>query len=157
MRRAYTENPPVPLDGVEEALRTLRADGVKVGLTTGFSREIADLIFSAMGWRIGDQFDTTATGDEVAAGRPEPFMIQQVMATTGVTDPAQVISVGDTASDVVSAQRAGVTSVGVLTGHLDRETSSGSALTGCWTPPRTCPLSLPAPTDGDGTGSGVAG
>ncbi|WIM70281.1 phosphonatase-like hydrolase [Corynebacterium suedekumii] len=120
LRRAYTENPPVPLDGVEEALRTLRADGVKVGLTTGFSREIADLIFSAMGWRIGDQFDTTATGDEVAAGRPEPFMIQQVMATTGVTDPAQVVSVGDTASDVVSAQRAGVISVGVLTGHLDR-------------------------------------
>lgn len=57
----------------------------------------------------------------MSAGRPEPFLIQQVMARLGVEDPAAVISVGDTAADVASAQRAGVTAVGVLTGHLTRE------------------------------------
>lgn len=115
LRRTYTEAPPTPLPGVEDALTKLRADGVHVVLTTGFSREIADIILNAMGWDI-----PSVTSDEVEAGRPEPFLIQRAMEMTGVTDPAQVISTGDTAADVRSAQAAGVTSVGVLSGHLTR-------------------------------------
>lgn len=118
LRRTYTDNPPTPLPGVEDALRTLRSRGVKVGLTTGFSREIVDLILDAMGWKVGETVDATAAGDEVEAGRPEPHLIRAIMAATGVTDPAAVISAGDTAADVRSAQAAGVTSVGVLTGHV---------------------------------------
>ncbi|WIM67118.1 HAD hydrolase-like protein [Corynebacterium breve] len=121
LRRTYTENPPVPLHGVEDALRGLRNRGVKVALTTGFSREIADIILGAMGWEVGTTIDASCTGDEVSMGRPEPFMIQDVMRQTGITDPADVISAGDTAADIESARRAGVTSVGVLTGHLTSE------------------------------------
>ncbi|AGF73115.1 HAD-IA family hydrolase [Corynebacterium halotolerans] len=117
LRRTYTENPPVALDGVPEALDALRDRGITVALTTGFSREIADLIIDALGWDIG----YSAAGDEVAAGRPEPDMIFRVMSEAGISDPAEVISCGDTEADVVSARRAGVTSVGVLTGHLSRE------------------------------------
>ncbi|MCY1159871.1 MAG: family hydrolase [Citricoccus sp.] len=120
LRRTYTENPPVPLDGIETALRELRKRGVKIGLTTGFSREIADLILESLGWSDGEIIDTSVTGDEVPAGRPEPFLIQKAMADMGVEDTAAVISAGDTASDIESARRAGVTSIGVLTGHLTR-------------------------------------
>lgn len=121
LRRTYTENPPRPLPGVEEALATLREQGIKVALTTGFAREIADLIFASMGWRKGEIFDASSCGDEVAAGRPAPDMIQTVMAELDVDDTAAVVSVGDTSADVQSALRAGVTSIGVLTGHLSRE------------------------------------
>lgn len=121
LRRTYTENPPVPLDGVEEMLVTLRESGVQIGLTTGFSREIVDLILESMGWTVRETVDTVAAGDEVEAGRPEPFLIRRVMSGLGVTDPETVISVGDTSADVESARRAGVTSVGVLTGHVTRE------------------------------------
>lgn len=121
LRSTYTENPPVPLDGVEEMLVTLRESGVQIGLTTGFSREIVDLILESMGWTVGETVDTVAAGDEVEAGRPEPFLIRRVMSDLGVTDPETVISVGDTSADVESARRAGVTSVGVLTGHVTRE------------------------------------
>lgn len=125
LRRTYTENPPTPLPGVEDALRELRSQGVSVALTTGFSREITDLILGALGWDDGDVVDVSVAGDQVPAGRPEPFMIQRAMSELGVTDPAEVVSTGDTSSDVVSAQRAGVTSVGVLTGHLTREDFEG--------------------------------
>lgn len=120
LRRTYTENPPQPLPGVENALAALRGRGIKVALTTGFSREIADLILSAMGWEPGKTFDASSCGDEVRDGRPEPDMIFKVMENLGIDDPATVVSVGDTAADVQSALRAGVTSVGVLTGHLTR-------------------------------------
>ena len=125
LRRTYTDNPPTPLPGVEEALASLRSQGIKVALTTGFSREIADLILSAMGWEQGRTFDASSCGDEVPAGRPEPYMIQKVMEVLAVDAPATVISAGDTAADVRSAQAAGVTSVGVLTGHLTREDFTG--------------------------------
>ena len=121
LRQTYTDNPPRPLPGIEEALATLRDQGIKVALTTGFAREIADLILDSMGWHKGATFDASSCGDEVEAGRPAPDMIETVMAELGVTDRAAVISVGDTSADVVSALRAGVTSVGVLTGHLSRE------------------------------------
>lgn len=125
LTRTYTENPPVPLTGVPEALAALRAAGVKVGLTTGFSRDIADLILERMGWGVGSDpassvVDAVVTGDEVAEGRPAPFMIQRVMELTGVTDPSEVVSGGDTVVDVESARRAGVLAIGVLTGKLDR-------------------------------------
>ncbi|GAA1856998.1 phosphonatase-like hydrolase [Brevibacterium marinum] len=121
LRRTYTENPPRSLPGVEEALATLRERGIRIGLTTGFAREIADLIFASMGWRKGATFDASSCGDEVEAGRPAPDMIQTVMAELDVDDTAAVVSVGDTSADVQSALRAGVTSICVLTGHLSRE------------------------------------
>jgi phosphonatase-like hydrolase len=114
----YTQHPPVPLPGVEDALRTLHDRGIRTALTTGFSREITDLILGTLGWVDNGLIDATAAGDEVPAGRPEPHLIRAVMAKVGVSDPDAVVSVGDTASDVRSAQAAGVTSVGVLTGHL---------------------------------------
>ncbi|VXB82192.1 HAD-IA family hydrolase [Citricoccus sp. K5] len=120
LRRTYTEHPPVPLAGVEQALRDLKARGVRIGLTTGFSREITDLILDAIGWSGSDLIDLSVAGDEVPAGRPEPFLIQAVMERLEVSEAAAVISAGDTAADVESARRAGVTSVGVLTGHLSR-------------------------------------
>ncbi|WP_394280788.1 HAD hydrolase-like protein [Corynebacterium sp.] len=120
LRNTYTNNPPTPLPGVEDTLRELRSRGVKVALTTGFSREITDIILSAMGWD-STLIDESCAGDEVEEGRPEPFMIQEVMKKLDITDTADVISSGDTAADVESAKRAGVTSVGVLTGHLTKE------------------------------------
>lgn len=73
-----------------------------------------------MGWDNGI-IDTVVAGDEVEHGRPKPDQILAVMEKLGITDKSVVISSGDTEADVRSAQAAGVTSVGVLTGHLTRE------------------------------------
>lgn len=119
LRSTYSEQPPVAIEGVEQALAELRANGIKVGLTTGFSREIADIILAAMGWGVGINLDASVTADQVSGGRPAPDMIFKVMEQTGVSEKSQVISVGDTAADIRSAQAAGVAAVGVLSGHLN--------------------------------------
>lgn len=120
LARTYKENPPTPLPGIENMLKALHDKGIKIGLTTGFAREIVDIIISSMGWDNGI-INTVVTGDEVEHGRPEPDQILAVMEKLGVNDKSAVISSGDTEADVRSAQAAGVTSVGVLTGHLTRE------------------------------------
>lgn len=117
LRRSYQAHPPKAMPGIEELFKNLHERGVKVALTTGFSREITDLILEALGWD-SRVVDATVAGDEVAEGRPAPLLIQRVMIETGVNDASKVISSGDTEADVVSAKRAGVASVGVLTGSM---------------------------------------
>lgn len=119
----YDANPPVALEGVEEAFRDLRSKGVKVALTTGFSRDVAEPLLERLGWSVHDDnlLDAVVCSDEVAAGRPAPHMIHRAMELTGVQDVRAVIAAGDTVNDLAAANYAGVTAVGVLTGKLDRE------------------------------------
>ncbi len=104
----YAANPPVALPGVEDALRALKARGIKVELTTGFSRDVAVPIL-------------LVTSDEVAAGRPAPYMIHRVMEVTGVHDVRSVVAGGDTVVDLLAARHAGVKGLGVLTAALGRD------------------------------------
>lgn len=119
----YQENPPVALPGVVEALQHLAASGTKIALTTGFSRDVADIILDGLGWKVGpgELLDAVVAGDETAAGRPAPYMIHRAMELTGVRDVATVVAAGDTANDLLAAHHAGVNGIGVLTGKLGRE------------------------------------
>jgi phosphonatase-like hydrolase len=119
----YGANAPVPVDGVEEALRALKSAGVKVALTTGFSRDIAEPLLATLGWKVGDGelLDAVVTSDEVPRGRPAPHMIHRAMERTGVLRVSSVLAAGDTVNDLQAAANAGVTGVGVLTGKLGAE------------------------------------
>ncbi|MDR6437088.1 phosphonatase-like hydrolase [Paenarthrobacter nicotinovorans] len=123
----YDANPPVALEGVEDAFRELRRQGVKVALTTGFSRDVAEPLLARLGWSVDDDnlLDAVVCSDEVAAGRPAPHMIHRAMELTGVQDVRAVLAAGDTVNDLAAANNAGVTAVGVLTGKLGREDLAG--------------------------------
>ena len=126
----YEQNPPVALDGVEDAFRELRSRGVKIALTTGFSRDVAESLLARLGWGLagsgkgpddGIRLDAVVCSDDVAAGRPAPHMIHRAMELAGVADVREVLAAGDTTNDLKAAINAGVTAVGVLTGKLGRE------------------------------------
>ena len=123
LAQRYAANPPVALPGVEDALLILKSRGIKIGLTTGFSRDIATPILETLGWAIGagQLLDAVVTSDEVAAGRPAPYMIHRVMEATGVHDVRSVVAGGDTVVDLLAARNAGINGLGVLTGALGRE------------------------------------
>lgn len=118
----YEQNPPVALPGVAAAFEKLSAQGVKIALTTGFSRDVASAILPQLGWAVGEGelLDAVVTADEVAAGRPAPYMIHRVMELTGIRDVRKVLAAGDTVNDLQAAKNAGVIAVGVLTGELGR-------------------------------------
>ncbi len=119
----YAASAPVPLEGVEDALRALKSSGIKVALTTGFSRDVADPLLATLGWRVGDTelLDAVVTSDEVPRGRPAPHMIHRAMERTGVLAVSAVLAAGDTVNDLQAAANAGVFGVGVLTGKLGAE------------------------------------
>ncbi|SDP02393.1 phosphonatase-like hydrolase [Mucilaginibacter sp. OK268] len=123
MIRFYQYEPGIePLPHAEETLAALRAAGVKVGINTGFSRDIADTIVTRLQWREKGLIDYVVGSDEVELGRPHPYMIQKMMLEAGITDPLQVVKVGDTEVDVREGQNVGCKYViAVTTGAFTRE------------------------------------
>jgi len=122
----------VPAEGALEIFSFLRSNGIKIGLTTGFYREVTDIILSRLGWDKGlDELykgdetsiiDVSVTSDQVAAGRPAPEMILRAMQLCGIEDPKQVINIGDTPSDIESGNNAKcLLSLGVTNGTHTRE------------------------------------
>jgi phosphonatase-like hydrolase len=115
---AYKDVRPIP--GVEEAMRTMRGDGLLLATTTGFGRELNAAIFKRLGW--GDQFAASITSDDVADGRPAPFMIFHAMEAAHVENVAEVVAVGDTPLDLQAANNAAVRGViGVYSGAATQE------------------------------------
>ncbi|WP_349828150.1 phosphonatase-like hydrolase [Brevibacterium litoralis] len=142
LHESYAATPPRALAGVEEALVTLRTAGIRVALTTGFDTEVATAVLKVLGWEVtgesegrgasgaGVVIDALVCSDQVAAGRPAPYMIHRAMERTGVRDVARVLVAGDTVVDAQAGRAAGAAYViGVLTGKLDREGFAGTGAT----------------------------
>ena len=109
------------MDGAALAFRALRAQGVRVALTTGFDRDITALLLGALGWTDG-HVDAVVCGDDVTQGRPAPYLIFRAMEATGATSVHKVATVGDTTLDLQAGYHAGVRwNIGVLSGAHDRE------------------------------------
>lgn len=109
-----------PIKGAEKAIATLREAGVKVALTTGFSRATQHRLLDVLGW--ADVADLTLSPEEVGRGRPYPDLVLRAVIDLEIDDVGAVAVLGDTSSDIVSGLRAGARIVaGTLTGAHDRQ------------------------------------
>ena len=108
------------MEGAPETIAALRAHGIKVALNTGFDADVTRLLLDALGWS-GGALDAVVCGDDVAAGRPAPYLIFHAMEKTRTTSVVAVAAVGDTALDLQAGANAGVRwNLGVLGGAHDR-------------------------------------
>lgn len=111
-----------PLPHVENVFHSLKERNIKVGLNTGFSKEITEVIVKRLGWVKNHLVDFVVSSNEVEAGRPHPFMIRNMMQKAGITDSQKVVKVGDTEVDIAEGKNAGcLYSIGVTTGAFTRE------------------------------------
>lgn len=118
MIRFYETSPDIrEINGTSAVFRTLKEQGIKVGIDTGFSRDITDIIINRLGWQEQGLLDVTVASDEVVQGRPAPDMVYRAMELTGITDVKTVVKVGDTPVDILEGCNAGCGMVvGVLSG-----------------------------------------
>jgi phosphoglycolate phosphatase len=111
----------VPIEGAEDLFKYLRAKGIAVTLTTGFSRTTLDTLLNQLGWK--DLIDLSVTPGEAGRGRPHPDMLNMALEVLGITNPSHVIVCGDTAADMQAAVSFGASqAIGVLTGAHDQQT-----------------------------------
>lgn len=123
MLRFYQEDPSVrEIAGTSQTFSRLKQAGIKVGLDTGFSRDIVDLLLNRLGWAAQGLVDASVASDEVPRGRPHPDMIHHLMSHLGVEAPDRVAKVGDTPADLQKGHNAGCGLViGVTQGTHTRE------------------------------------
>ena len=104
-----------PISKVVETIDTLREQGIKIGSTTGYTRQMMDIVIPAaeeQGYRV----DNCVTSDGLPAGRPYPYMIYKNMCDLAVPSRLSVLKYGDTISDIREGVNAGVWTVGVILG-----------------------------------------
>lgn len=70
----YTE----PIPGVVEVIAKLRAQGIKIGSTTGYTQKMMDVVIPAAEKK-GYRIDNCVTSDNLPGGRPKPYMIYRNM------------------------------------------------------------------------------
>lgn len=119
----------VALPGAAATVRTLRAAGVRVCFTTGFSPAIRDRVLAAVGWS-GLADLALSPADVGGRGRPFPDLVLAAVLRLGIDDVAAVAVAGDTANDIEAGRRAGASIVaGVLTGAHDEATLRAAGAT----------------------------
>jgi phosphonatase-like hydrolase len=123
MMTYYRDTPGIAfMDDAEEVFAELHNLGIKVGLDTGFSRDITEVILQRVGWKNTSLIDITICSDEVKRGRPFPDMIKEMMDKFGIKDPKEVIKIGDTEVDINQGHNSGcLMCIGVTTGAFTKE------------------------------------
>jgi phosphonoacetaldehyde hydrolase len=98
--------------GVPSMIEMLRSHGLRIGSTTGYARPMLEqLIRRAAGQ--GYRSEIALCPDDVAAGRPYPWMCLQLAIIFKLRATAYAVKIGDTASDMEEGRNAGMWSVGV--------------------------------------------
>jgi len=106
------------IPGVVEAVQRFRRRGLKIGSTTGYTREMLDVLVEASR-KAGYDPDCSLSPGDVGAGRPHPFMIYEAAVRMQVYPLEAIVKIGDTPVDIDEGLNAGAWSVGVAaTGNM---------------------------------------
>lgn len=104
-------------DGIPAALTALQERGARLGVLS--NKPHALTLATVAGLGIADRFRAIRGQQEGVPPKPDPTAALELAAALGAT-PARLLYVGDTATDMETARRAGFASVGVLWGFRDR-------------------------------------
>jgi phosphonoacetaldehyde hydrolase len=100
------------IPGTLEAIAKFRQRGLKIGSTTGYTREMMDILLAEAKTR-GYEPDSTVCAADVPAGRPSPYMVLQNMINLQVYPPEAVVKVDDTLPGIEEGLNAGMWSIGL--------------------------------------------
>lgn len=100
------------IPGTLDAVADFRARGLKIGSTTGYTREMMGLLQSEAAKR-GYVPDSTVCATDVPEGRPAPFMCLQNMINLRVYPPEAIVKVDDTLPGIEEGLNAGMWTIGL--------------------------------------------
>jgi phosphonoacetaldehyde hydrolase len=98
--------------GAVDMVRELRQRGLKIGSTTGYTREIMAKVLPRAA-AAGYEPDNLVCAGDLAEGRPSPLMMYRTMADLGVYPPSAIVKVDDTTPGIAEGLAAGTWTVGV--------------------------------------------
>ena len=113
--KAHIADHSYPFDGLEKALDTLAARGVKLAICTNKLESLSRELVDALGWN--DRFVSLVGGDTLPVRKPDPAPLFEAIARAG---GGRAAFVGDSITDTDTARAAGIRCVAVTFGFSDR-------------------------------------
>jgi phosphonoacetaldehyde hydrolase len=107
LQRAVLKEHAQVIDGAVEALAAFRARGLAIGSSTGYTRELMDVVMPAAE-RQGLRVDAMLCASDVKEGRPAPFMCFLNAIRLGAWPMWSMVKIGDTIADVEEGRNAGM-------------------------------------------------
>jgi phosphonoacetaldehyde hydrolase len=100
------------IEGVPDAVARMRSRGLAIGSTTGYTRDMLDVVAAAARTQ-GYAPDVALCPSDAGGGRPMPWMMYTAAVRLRVYPMWAIVKVGDTASDIEEGRNAGSWTVGV--------------------------------------------
>ncbi len=100
------------IPGTLEALKEFRAMGLKIGSTTGYTREMMNVL-APEAQKQGYAPDAWVAANDVPAGRPFPWMCYRNAIELGVFPLEACVKIGDTLVDIEEGLNAGMWTIGL--------------------------------------------
>jgi phosphonoacetaldehyde hydrolase len=100
------------IDGAIDALAAFRARGLKIGSTTGYVKELMDVLVPDAA-RQGLSVDAMFCPTDVPAGRPAPFMCYLNAIRLGTWPMSRMVKIGDTIADIEEGLAAGMWTIAI--------------------------------------------
>ena len=106
------------IPGVVAAVERFRGRGLKIGTTTGYTREMLDLLVENSR-QAGYHPDCNLAPGDVGDGRPRPYMMYEIAVKLHASPFAAIVKIGDTPADIHEGLNAGSWTIGVAgTGNM---------------------------------------
>jgi HAD superfamily hydrolase (TIGR01549 family) len=108
-----------PFPKVRELFERLESAGVQIALATSAKEQELASHIEKLG--VGDLVDATTNADDVERSKPSPEIFEAALARLESVRPEEAIVIGDTPYDAIAARRAGVRTIGLLSGGFPEE------------------------------------
>ena len=106
------------IPGCLETVDHCRTKGMKIGSSTGYTRELMNLL-EPLAEKQGYKPDASLCASDLSPGRPAPWMCLENARRLGVFPPQAIVKVDDTTVGIQAGLNAGMWTVGVAaTGNL---------------------------------------
>ena len=116
LMRDNAERAATLIPGARETFDRVRAAGLKVGSSTGYTREMMKPVLMRAAEQ-GYTPDHVVCSGETPTGRPTPLMIYKACADLGVWPLTRVLKVDDAEAGIAEGKAAGAFTVGVASGN----------------------------------------
>lgn len=116
LMRANAERAATLIPGARETFDRVRAAGLRVGSSTGYTREMMQPVLARAAEQ-GYLPEHVVCSGETPTGRPTPLMIYKACAELGVWPLSRVLKVDDAEAGIAEGKAAGAFTVGVASGN----------------------------------------
>ena len=107
-----------PFSAVPDLLRRIRHAGIRLAVASSAKKDELATYLDIAG--IANLAEVTTCSDDVRQSKPAPDIFETALGKLGITG-SDAVAIGDTPYDAIAARKAGITTIGVLSGGFTED------------------------------------